>query len=1457
MEIRVLGDFDFALNIIQGVTRLYVSGSPFVTYAPAIMISLFLLWATLKWALDQDRTPYPAKEFVFGLVFWLIFGGGELSPKFQVELVSERENRFQVIDEVPFLVAVPSWLASNFFGGAREELESSFSPIYYSLGDRTPDPLSALVKMYEHTNNAYISPDLNESIKTYMVECYHRQLLLDGTPISSLPKDVNNTPIYSGLWDSVKVDYNFITTTYFDELNPSGVITDCITAWSNINTIISNVGSDFNIKLVNYEASKGVTPPAIALAAEMIFTNSTTGTAPNPYSVMTGLFLSSAMRDGIAIDGTNLWADKMVFEAHRKRVFEKAGERNIFLMVMIPVITAIETFSFFIAPIMMLLSVMGGAGLKFMGKYLFLVLFVNLWGFVKIFTDLFTALSVEKAFATASIVDPFAFGAYPETFAEIEGLLATSANLTTSIPMLVMFLLYGGIHSVMGVMRGLTQGSVDGENMAPKLSSTMSGGHMSMGDRSASNVFGSNAWAQSQSNSTDHGLGDWSINSSVGNARSTSDQIVSSQSRNNAETYITSLSDAVTGTNTSSFMENGQFSKNINDLNSVERMAGITEGIAKKFGISQGEAFESLAKLQAQGDVGLNLSTPGAAPGSKGSAPAKFGFGAKLSGAISASGKEGSKISAEDMNSFLKQFSTQNKNSLSGSISYGAGDAWSIDERSQRADTSQQINQSTAQYNDALQRQSNTSRGLSEVASSNSNYSIRLPALSAVYQSMGENFQKMYDNLVLTNPERMQELGLPETASEFLRENGHNGSLVKALQSLDSTLVASSSGAGNIDTVQQQKDDLRLASQMWKSVADDVNRDDVSTGLRQVASGYSEMSSVLDSHLDAKTLANEGKNISPPDGVISAAELEVNRANLNAKTKANEQNVDAAVSGLDIATSTSLNGIKSQVGDLAVPESLQKVFAEGGTYQDLMKKFEDNKETMSTFVGGAGLATSAASGVSDFVSIFTGSNPVWGHDSETRADAFASLLNNQGNRSNVLDDGFEALSTMSTSEIKNLMSNGNIDPKAYAMNDVLMALPAIKDQIFSQIEDPEKATQFVRSLNDFANAKNALTEEQQTDMDVMSANRANGVLPNFVVDELIGNKAGDQIDDTWIGDKTSPAAYYLNEHPELLESESVKRLSGINDQKDLDNVDHQDSRSAFVNALNADTAEYLKSTGGYQFDGEKFIGGYNKEVSEDQILSSLTSLSNSAGEPSAFIDNLYSSSQVYGLTSNNGLETYVQRLEDAGLVSDAQEMMDHADLALTHATGEGVILNKADAQTNVNNFRDYVKDLDFSKLGESSYDRLPRENISDIKPVSTSSDPYKSHVVSEGSATGNDSRVGYHATAESVISADRMPNLYMRQNIATQSSEGAVQRKLESYEFYDQILNREFNEANSDGVLPLSFTLAHERMKVELQSVGEDGVATYSDGKGTFSYTPGDDRLMPVDHPHYIKQKTD
>src|SRR5690606_41572829 len=89
LEVLVLGDIDFATEVMHGVARLFQTGSSSYgnfLQASGVVLLIMLLFSSFKYILDPEKNSYPVNEFVFGILAWLIFVS-PMSPLFDVVLI--------------------------------------------------------------------------------------------------------------------------------------------------------------------------------------------------------------------------------------------------------------------------------------------------------------------------------------------------------------------------------------------------------------------------------------------------------------------------------------------------------------------------------------------------------------------------------------------------------------------------------------------------------------------------------------------------------------------------------------------------------------------------------------------------------------------------------------------------------------------------------------------------------------------------------------------------------------------------------------------------------------------------------------------------------------------------------------------------------------------------------------------------------------------------------------------------------------------------------------------------------------------------------------------------------------------------------------------------------------------------------------------------------------------------
>lgn len=1534
MEIRVLGDFQIAHEVLLGVARLFSDpDGALVNDAPAALLSAFLIYSFLKWAMDNEKSAFPAKEFVLGIVFWMIFGGGPLSPKYTVELTSIRENRFEVVDDVPFLAAIPSWLASNFFAEARRIMEDNFGPLHYSkpADDRAQDPLSALMKIYDSGDALLLDPYLTKSIHTYMVDCYTVEQSLTGTSLAVTRKELDTIPIQK-VWDGVKVTYNFLTAKYYTQAQNNGIERDCPSIWQDIKNEVFTNNSQFVIKLKDVNAAKGITESAVEDASAMIYAASTSHTSPTPIEIQQGLFLSYAMRDGLSRTNMESWSDKMMFEAQRKRVIENAGERNMFLQLMIPIITAIETFSFFIAPVMMVLAVLGGHGLALILKYLMLVLFINLWGFVKVFVDLFTAITVERAFKATQGTDPFAFGAYANTFNEIEGFLSVASSMTVAIPMFAMFLLYGGVHSVMGVMRTLGGGSVDGNMAAPTMGSSMNGGVFHQGDTTFTQMAGSGNFATTHTTGSNAATGTGSVSNTTSGSFANTSATASQEVKSNMNSWQQTVSEVFGVQHAVTSQQSGGQTIDFSTLSSQQQIASITKQLQEAGAMSATESQQAMADLIATGGVSFGLN-------------GQLGFGKaidKVSKPLG-SGQIGVGLSAEARSAYqAKMDETRQQNATKAASlinSWGTGDTYTgsgqnstnysnINGESRGGsndNSTAQIRTASEQLNRSVAVSSAVSDDVTKQTGIGQQSTINWAALDgATRNSTATSLDAMFAKLNKNSETaaRLKELGLEDADKLMLlthqtNQNGH--SFAANIQTLEKAL------GGRDGNLGQSANDHTILSTAYKYSAGLIP-DEHKTGFHTAAQAHQSIADTINGvkAIDQSLQSPTTSNIPTTAAVSEQAQAIQAGANAEIAKQPTEKDKKESV----VTASNAFADKSGKPSTLAADGTAQNNVQQepNQDWQNLRKASEGllNKQLFSDEALEAGkalrtLGTNAVNGLGDWTSGWFNADRVWGKDAEKRAESVNSMFLQQGYSSLAAEQGFKMLLGAGAPQIKDKFDK--LDSDAYAINDAIKLLQTPTGQKFmASIPEGEEKNRFIENVGYAYNQiQNLPVDKGQWQLDEISKNRINGTLPTEASKVLIANfnTEGGPIplmqNDTIMSsdvegygykwtqfstqnlDNTRAAAVLVANTEALNSNPVLRQMAGYKDDEKIPSIDSDsDSGKRALEAAKGmivdDEVNRVIGTGSYNFKsgtetgsnmaftGKDLSEGFKKiieeggkpDISTVDAIKGYSFILSQGNDANLSID----ANKLRGDTEtaagavalfNSGVDGLAKKLAAAGFDGAAEQAKEFASANAALVVESGVVTTQAQRE-NIREVGNHV--LAGSEVPQEYIDRIApavynnnqilSRTSKDVDP-STSPSFGQSNVVSnmDGAknqtsiavAESDDGRVLFKgvATYSSVVG----DNGAIR--AASEKADDSAMRAVAVTAIHDTFMNRAFKELNKDGDTPQTFTSDTNQTYTKV-STDSSGIVTYDGGNnGKFTFTPGDDRLMPTaDNRNYV-----
>lgn len=1368
MQIYIFGDLSFATFMLRGVSMLYSADGTFIQ-AALILSLLFLLWSFIKWSLNPEKTTYPVREWAFGLIFFLILGGTSLSPKFRVTLIHANHGATPAtfVDDVPLLAAAPSWLATNLFRTITQRIETAGPFImpgyekFRGVGMSKPDadPLNALVKLNSLANTAILDRHFEIQIKDYIKQCYLPHIAFN--PSFPALKFTKNNITQLEIWDDLLVSNVHLTITTTGQ-DGAPVTQSCIAFHADFkNSLTSDVPGTFRSSAAKAAASRNISEQEVRAGAQIIFENLTGSPGnPNPVNIMQNMFLIRSIKDSIntlpEAASLQTWTNKMVFEAERKRTFEAAGERSLFMKLYIPTITTIETFSFFIAPVLMILSVLGGYGFSLIGKYLMLVLFINLWSFIKVFVDIFTALSLATAFKQigpvpdGSDINKFlGFETYAQTISEIESLLTVASNLTMAIPFFAMFLLYGGIHSVMGVMRTVTGGSVDGSNMAPTIATSMNSSTMQMGDTQQSMVVSTGQFAQSHNPGTDARYGSTIASNSSTSGAGGATQLIRSQIDTETSGFNQALSTAFTNATKASTSQSSGSTETATNNRGVTWMEQTSDTFSGSYSNSQSQSAQILSRLAA------TLGGKIAAGSSKGSHsdpekqrellsvttdPTKKGLEKSLvSMGLSAdvAGQLVAGMTEDDVKTFSQQVNTakQNATQFMKNENIAGADMYSdLQAYMKEVTKSDSYNQGRA-YVQTISRLENQQASIGTNFSNDKGLTNSSSLAWNVLDPSYATFQAVYNNLNDNQRQRLAELGL-----------GNDGySVANSLAAGDPNVLGNGVLLSQrlIDNVNKKDNNLETAASDAKIAAGIFNT------LGQLAgpvygNGFNRAAESNLNLSDILTGTDKANNTLKPDtSSVQTGPLPNTiqgfDANGNPISGVNKQQAKDATSQ---SVPRNVNGASGLV-PLLTAEDFDKM--RNNQFRDLSNIINAGKSAND-------VGMSVINGIGDWVKFFSGREQLWGKDADTWSGTVASAANATGNNSLAIREGLKDLRTISHQDIAPLVKKANEGDlnairRLSSMNDAFQYLNSEQGMYAVQALGEKEGMQLVRSMQILDSNLNKLVDSDNRisrgELDAISQARASGQITDRQADTLlrVGSSERGTIPETAsfltgmglnVNDDIRSTLFTLtqgsakdNEVLRQIVSNSNVRLNDIDQpifsptyannftpiSQLLDNYDNlQPSTSQYANAANRAAVDIVSDSfmvshngGLIQYDGIS-IQGFNAEFAlNDRIVNQLSNYTSRIVnqydnlDPKSMNTNLVdravdgkgkapAQELIFALSAFTGPSQLEQRLQDSGLSGVSQAVNFTVSDLKERAIDAGLVNNEAELREQYYSF---------------------------------------------------------------------------------------------------------------------------------------------------------------------------
>lgn len=420
-----------------------------------------------------------------------------------------------------------------------------------------------------------------------------------------------------------------------------------------------------------------------------------------------------------------------------------AGDASMFAQFARPLMTFVEGFVYSLTPFMAFVIGFGLMGIKLVGRYLLMLMWVQLWMPILSVINLFIEMSyLHKMDALNSLLQ---YNGDPLSALSMLGMqamqnqaaswIAVGGDLVAAAPALALGIIYGGAYSLVNIAHRLSPGDmVDEKQAAPDLMKNP--GVLTMTPQMQYDPT-----RGMRLTGADDVLGNATIGTSLGQAvSSTGSQLASSQ-----HAYSSSVNQGI-----SNLMKGGVSASKLQQLgHNVSGAKGTTfghsmetaENLAKKYGFDakQTSALKGLVTASASGAVG--------APSGK-AGIAKF-----LSAKLGLEGRADFSNDASKSQSFGEDFSNLFKEASSEQVQRSFNDVTSATAQDAHNQSWETVasEQNSQDYKDSLQRVRQDSKAYSEAQSLShsvgANQSIPLTALAKSMAGNDETMGYIHENL--------------------------------------------------------------------------------------------------------------------------------------------------------------------------------------------------------------------------------------------------------------------------------------------------------------------------------------------------------------------------------------------------------------------------------------------------------------------------------------------------------------------------------------------------------------------------------------------------------------------------------------------------------------------------------------------------------------------------------------
>lgn len=728
-----IGDAAFLEQILNSVAM--ICGTNDLNRIVAIGLLLGFFAIVMQSIFDGAKSLNVQHVFIGWIMYAAFYG-----PSCTIKIEDVYSGQVRVVSNVPIGVGITGGVVSKIGYG----LTSMFEQGFQISGNVSNAKYNESLKLLSETrramyNNAIYSSldqslgggnvDSKQSIINYIKECTLIKVDLNSESLTKI--------MTQEIDKSIKFSSNIFGTTLY--LNPNGAPQNytCTEAWTHIQNLTSNLATGVLAGTLNsvldIDSTHGNSASnKINDSLQMMGLSSLSSNMYVKLSLLEPLYNEAAM--GKYQDMQDYSSALMINQAIQQRNAQWSSEQTLFMTTVRPLVTFFEGFVYALTPIMAFIIVLGGMGIKLIGRYIQVVLWIQLWLPVLAITNLYIYMASREELIAINSTSSSAldsFYALNATTDKLDTWIATGGMLAAATPLIALFVISGSSYAFTNLAGRLNGADFTNEKINTP-DALNNGPVMSTEPENKFNVTsgGMNSGAESLLGSINIGQ---NAQSSLSSAKE--------ELKQSSSAFTSTLSNAVSSSTSDaeSYQKFASIGQSISSSNSSEAMA--IKNQAKSF-MEQNKISDQHSDA-VTGAFALSATGGLSAGGSSKTLPISGGISGSVGGTSTSTANDSSSISAEDINNYSQQ------NSLSDSQKTALTKELAGNLSKQKSETL------TKTFGDTAAKQ--IANSASNLVSTSNKYSEASNLVSSLGVSTNTDIRTMA-GLVAKSPQSMKEL---------------------------------------------------------------------------------------------------------------------------------------------------------------------------------------------------------------------------------------------------------------------------------------------------------------------------------------------------------------------------------------------------------------------------------------------------------------------------------------------------------------------------------------------------------------------------------------------------------------------------------------------------------------------------------------------------------------------------